>query len=171
MYDHDEWLALVQALYTRLNGTGTKLILFHWEDDASTGTRLGSILSPIGFDNANVAAGNAFSNGDRLAAQLNQAAPYLRRVTFIAHSAGAWAAYRAVDKLLQANPYVVVNVVLLDPFIPGADPSRSTPFTTNLMGSLASLPAQDRIYRLENYFSIHYLADNFASVRASAVIR
>jgi hypothetical protein len=161
MYDHGEWLALVQALHTRLNGTGTRLLLFHWEDDASTGPALdgaGTIIFGVGFNNATVAAGNAFSNGDRLAAQLNQSAPDLRRVTFIAHSAGAWAAYRAADKLLQANPYVVVNVVLLDPFIPG-----STPFSTATMGSLASLASQDRIYRLENYFSIDYWTDIFDS--------
>ena len=157
-FDGSDWPQLVGALQTRLNGTGTRLILFHWEDDASTGPPLDHWSNlvgffQVGFSNATSAASNAFANGDRLAAQLNSAAPNLRRVTFIAHSAGAWAAFRAADKLLQANPYVVLNVVLLDPFIPGVDPTLATPLTTSMMGSLASLSSQDRIYRLENYFS------------------
>ena len=128
----------MQALSARLiRGTGSKLLLFHWEDDASTGAAFDGLFDGFGFINAASAASNAFSNGARLAAQLNQSAPDLRRVTFVAHSAGAWAAYRAVDKLLKINPYVVVNVVLLDPFIPGVDPTLSTPLTTARIASLA----------------------------------
>lgn len=146
-----DWYQLVQVLRTRLSGTGSRLLLFHWEDDASTG---GVGLYQTGFYNAASAASNAFSNGSRLASALDGAAPDLRRVTFVAHSAGAWAAYRAADRLLLANPYVVVNIVLLDPFVPGANSNFATPLTTGLMGLLAGASYQDRIYRLENYFSI-----------------
>src|SRR5205809_1996729 len=117
-----DWFHSVHALSTRLSGTGSKLILFHWENDASTGAAFDGLFDGFGFNNAASAASNAFSNGDRLAVRLNQSAPDLGRVTFVAHSAGAWAAYRAVDKLLKINPYVVVNVVLLDPFIPAVAP-------------------------------------------------
>ncbi len=153
-----DWPQLVSALQARLNGTGTRLLLFHWEDDASTGPisfdPLNSLFGRADFNAAFDAASNGFLNGDRLSAQLNQAAPDLRRVTFIAHSAGAWVAYRALDKLLKTNPYVVVNMVLLDPFIPGVDPTLGTSLTTATMGSLANHTLEDRIYRLENYFSI-----------------
>lgn len=149
-----DWPQLVSALHTRLNNTGWKLLLFHWESDANTGPAIDvGIFGITGFANAREAANNAFLNGSRLADLLNQSSPDLRKVVFIAHSAGSWAAYRAADKLLQSNPYVVVNVVLLDPFIPGVDPSIVTSLTTATISQLALHSSTDRIYRLENYYA------------------
>jgi len=59
-----------------------------------------------------------------------------------------------VDKLLQKNPNVVVQMVLLDPFVPGVAHEMITPLTTQLMSSLASNASVNRIYRLENYYSV-----------------
>jgi YVTN family beta-propeller protein len=158
-----DWGKLRDALYTRLNGTGTRLLLFHWEDDASTGRAIDfnpadffGAFDRTGFKAGFDAANSGLLNGNRLAAQLDLAAPELRRVTFIAHSAGAWVTYQAVDRLLKANPFVVVNVVLLDPFIPGVDPALGTSLTTATMGSLKKNASEDRMYRLENYFAIDW---------------
>ena len=152
-----DWPQLVDALHARLNGTEWKLLLFHWENDASTGPLLEwntqLWLGAQGFANARNAAANAFLNGERLAVALHEAAPNLRKIVLVAHSAGSWAAYRAVDLLLQKNPYAIVNLVLLDPFIPGVDPSVVTPLDTARMSQLAAHPSADRIYRLENYYA------------------
>jgi hypothetical protein len=84
MYTGD-WMLLREALMGRLNGTGTKLLLFHWERDASTGHMLDCdsdvecsfqlALHPIAFNNAATAAANGFLNGDALSGRLNQLAP------------------------------------------------------------------------------------------------
>lgn len=154
-----DWPQLVSSLQTRLTGAGWKLLLYHWEEDASTGPSIDLQPNATGFSNARMAANNAFYNGAHLASELNNDAPQLRKVVFVAHSAGSWAAYRAADHLLQYNPYVVVNVVLLDPFIPGVDPSVISPLNTSTMGLLATHPSAERIYRLENYFAVDTLTD------------
>jgi len=155
-----DWPQLVNALSSRLNGSGWKLLLYHWENDASTGPVLTEIGDGItGFFNAREAANNAFLNGRHLAELLNGAAPELRKVIFIAHSAGSWAAHRAASKLLDFNPYVVINVALLDPFIPGVDPSIATPLDTSLMGQLDEHSDSARIFRIENYYAIDVETD------------
>lgn len=149
-----DWPQLVNALSTRMSGSGWKLLLFHWECDASTGPVIDTDVGETGFYNAREAANNAFLSGPHLADLLNDAAPELRQVVFIAHSAGSWAAHRAASKLLDYNPYVVINVVLLDPFIPGVDSSIATPLDTTLMGQLDEHSASARIFRIENYYAI-----------------
>jgi len=134
-----DWAALVSALKTRLNGTGTKLLLYHWENDASTGPAFDPDLIQ-GYGNASVAAAHAKQNGIKLSGLLhkpdpNQAALNLRNVHFIAHSAGSWAAREALKIILQKNPYVVVQMTLLDPFIPDASLGFTTGLSTNLMSA------------------------------------
>lgn len=156
-----DWSQLVNAVHTRLDGGRWKLLLFHWENDASTGDVDFNIFGLTGFANARTAAGNAFVDGATLAESLNQLDPNLREVVFVAHSAGSWAAYRAIDQLLRKNPYVIVNLVLLDPFVPGVDPSVPTVLNTATMSLLASHPSADRIYRMENYYAIDYTDVDF----------
>ncbi|MEK7684677.1 MAG: MBG domain-containing protein, partial [Verrucomicrobiota bacterium] len=163
-----DWPQLVNALRARLNGSGWKLLLFHWEEDASTGRAIdfsdpiqGNLFGLPGFANARNAAANAFLNGAPLADSLHQSAPDLRKVVFVAHSAGSWVAYRAVDQLLQKNPYVIMNLVLLDPFIPGVDPSVPTLLNTSTMSQLVAHPSVDRIFRLENYYAVDFTDRDF----------
>ena len=100
-----------------------------------------------------MAAVHADQQGHNLASLLNQASPNLRRNQLVAHSAGAWAAREAAADILQANPYVTVQVTLLDPFIPDIIPLQSTGLNDSKMTSLASAPGNDRIFLLENYYT------------------
>jgi len=150
----DQWFYLKNILHLKLEASDWKLLLYHWESDANTGY-IGWDQMPF-VQNAANAADRALLHGDYLGYHLNQIAPNLRQVHFIAHSAGAWAAYRAAQYLLQLNPYITVQVTLLDPFIP-----RTTPFpfipvsslTLDMMNNLAYVSQNDRLYRLENYFA------------------
>ena len=99
------------------------------------------------------AAFNADAHGVHLAGQADQLAPNLREVQFIAHSAGSWAARAAAQRLLQLNPYVVVQVTLLDPFV--SDPSGvlyGGDFSDSAMSGMQSFSGNDRI-QLENYYA------------------
>jgi pimeloyl-ACP methyl ester carboxylesterase len=151
----EEWTNLIDALKARNAGTGIKVLPFHWEAEASTGEALDySIFGIQGFYNARDAAFNGFSQGTVLANSIHANGPNLRKITFIAHSAGTWVAYRALDRLLTLNPYVVAQVVLLDPFIPGVDPSVPTSLNTATISDLATHTHRERIWRMENYHSI-----------------
>lgn len=158
-----EWEYLMNALKLQLQGTDWKLVLYHWEKDASTGL-IDFALNPFNSEgpylNAVLAAANAKGHSTHLALSLNSQAPDLRQVHFIAHSAGSWMAQGAVLSLLEANRYAVGQVTLLDPFIPEAHDNLlglayvgSTGFSTAAMNSLAASPHRNRIYRLENYYA------------------
>ena len=103
-----EWSNLETQMKASLSGSDWGLILYHWEKDANTG--LISWGEPQTSQHAADAAYNAFQNGTSIASLLLSAAPELREVHFIAHSAGTWAAYNAALTLLQNNPYVVVEI-------------------------------------------------------------
>jgi hypothetical protein len=156
-----DWGTLVSSLNWQLSGTDWQLLLYHWEQDANTGfldfDPLNGALMQDAIRNATTAADRADSwHGAHFAEQLNGVAPNLRQVHLIAHSAGSWLARKAATRLLELNPFVTVQTTLLDPFIPGSIGWPWTP-TTSLgmaaMNSLASDTHQDRIYRLENYWT------------------
>jgi hypothetical protein len=133
---------LSQQLSNALYGTAWRLAHYHWEKDAATGS--------LSLANAETAAGRAWSHGYNLAQLLTQETPNLRQVHFIAHSAGIWAAYQAAQQLLLLNPYVTVQVTLLDGFTPGNIDAGSS-FTASLISGLAFGEGNDRIFVLENY--------------------
>jgi pimeloyl-ACP methyl ester carboxylesterase len=85
---------------------------------------------------------------------LHQTAPNLRAVHFVAHSAGAWVAREAATNLLAKNPYVVVQVTLLDPFIPDANLGMATGLSNPAMSAVDEASSGDRIYRLEKTISL-----------------
>ena len=153
------WGTLVSDLLAQLPGANWQLLLYHWEQDANTGLidwlDAGYVQQAV--NNATEAANRADAwHGPHSAEQLNAQAPNLRQVHFIAHSAGSWLARAAAIRLLELNPYVTVQVTLLDPYIPGSVPVPWTPVTPldmNAMDSIATDAHQDRIYRLENYWS------------------
>lgn len=159
--EEPEWSSLRNALFDRLKGGDWKVILYHWEQDAATGFvdlngANGGVI-PDAVRNATEAAKRADAwHGPHLAEQLNDAAPNLRQVHLIAHSAGSWLARKAAIRLLELNPYLTVQVTLLDAYIPGSLPVSLRPVTSldvNAMNSLATDAHNDRIYRLESYHS------------------
>ncbi|MSU64254.1 MAG: hypothetical protein EXS31_18000 [Pedosphaera sp.] len=153
--DAPELNYLFNILRQKLGGSAIKLVTYHWEVDATTGSVWNGalIVDAAGYGNATEAAVNAQQHGAKLGAKLNQLSPDIRRVHFIAHSAGSWAAREATKTLLALNPYVVIQMTLLDPFIPDANFGMTTGLSTAVMSATDELPGSDRIYRLENYYA------------------
>lgn len=159
-YEHGEWPYLLNTLKVKLQGTEWKLVTYRWEKDASTGLwQPNAAWAGSAYLNAVQAATNADAHGSNLGSLLQGVAPELREVHFIAHSAGSWAARSAARYLLQSNPNVVVQVTLLDPFIPDAHFGYTTGLSTNAMSAMISFPGAERLRRLENY-----LADDLLTV-------
>jgi len=77
----------------------------------------------------------------------------------VAHSAGSWVARRAANMLLNDMPYLTINIVLVDPFIPGMSPNDKTGLTKSFMTELSAHQHNDRIYRLENYYAVDFGTD------------
>ncbi len=148
----DSLYYLKNTLRLKLQATDWKLIPYHWEREAATGGVLDDVLHLQSVtDNATHAAENALLAGAHLTGILQSSAPDLRLVHFIAHSAGSWAVYEAARELLQTNPYVVVQITIVDPFIPGAVTSHSQ--DVGMMSNVRYFQGNDRLQRLENYFA------------------
>jgi uncharacterized repeat protein (TIGR02543 family) len=158
MYASDPWSSLISDTKQKLTGSDWQLFTFHWEQGsvgANTGPRYTFTIQDgfQGVGNSVVAAVHADQQGHNLATLLSQASHNLRRVQLIAHSAGAWVAREAAADILQSNPYVTVQVTLLDPFIPDVIPEQSTGLNDSYMSQLASVTGNDRISLLENYYA------------------
>ena len=141
-----EFSTLISKLKAKLSGTGWSLVAYDWHTDASTGW-FGAITDGVPeyfVERANQAAANAKPHGDHLAAMLDDAAPDLREVQFIAHSAGAHAAKEAMTQLLLLNPYVIVQTTFLDPYIPCPADSFG-PFSDFAMDQLPYVTGNDRL--------------------------
>jgi uncharacterized repeat protein (TIGR02543 family) len=157
-YNEGEWALLNSTLKTKLAGTGWKLVVYHWETDANTGFIDWQPPNiDIAYGNAVEAAGNANVHGSNLADLLNTMSPNVRMVHFVAHSAGSWAARKAMKDLLANNPYVIVQMTLLDPFVPDANLGVNSGLSTTLMNSTTGITGAARIYRLENYYAVDSL--------------
>ncbi len=155
--ESDQWFYLKNILKLNLSGSEWKLVAYHWENDANTGLISWDEVSAV--QNAATAADRAVSHGQYLGAIIATITPNIRQVHIIAHSAGSWVAKEAAACIVTQNPFVTVQVTLLDPFIPRSVPSPLTPvssLTTSLMNGLAQYA---RLYRLENYFA----EDNYAA--------
>ncbi len=149
----DQLFYLLNVLKLKLNGTGWGLIAYHWEKDAATGSVWDNLLN-FDFIPPTKAATNAQMHGDWLAQKLNTLSPNLREVQFVAHSAGSWAAREAAKQLLQLNPYVVIQITLLDPFVPYPNGSYGSDFSDEAMNGTQFFTGYDRIQRLENYYAV-----------------
>src|SRR5207248_890104 len=86
-----DWMQLVNALKRTLPGSGWSLVEYHWEEKASTGP----LVSPDFIAHAVNSAKNGDQEGHVLASLISQVCPDLRRIHFIAHSAGVWVAREA----------------------------------------------------------------------------
>ena len=150
-----EFSSLIGSLKLKLKGSGWAVVKYHWEIDADTGL-IGNPVQNGTFQflvvHANEAAANAQLHGDHLATVLDNAAPDLREVQFIAHSAGTHAAKEAMIQMLQLNPYVIVQTTFLDPYIPCPADSLGN-FSDYAMDELQFTTGNNRIQRLENYFA------------------
>jgi len=156
-YSGGAWASLVDALKTKLAGSDWSLVPYHWERGplgASTGGVMQSLTDVTGYGHATTAAVRANNaQGPTLATLLNNQAPELKQVHFIAHSAGSWAARDAMSRLLNANANVICQMTLLDPFIPDAANLVGTPtgLSYATMNATATLATNSRIQQLENY--------------------
>ncbi|MEQ2006777.1 MAG: CARDB domain-containing protein [Limisphaerales bacterium] len=152
----DDFFDLGNLLSAQMRGSGRgldwKLIRYHWEADSDTGKIFTNNEGGFGKVNATQAAENAHQHGQHLGELLHLTCPSLEKVHFIAHSAGSWAARAAARHLLKFNPKVVVQVTLLDPFIPGAAGQNSL-LTRQRMESMKDFDGNERFFRLENYYS------------------
>ncbi|MCI0623710.1 MAG: choice-of-anchor D domain-containing protein, partial [Acidobacteria bacterium] len=135
-------------LINRLATTDWQLITYHWEEDADTGR-----ISVDAAVNATEAAEIGHLHGQHLGELLNALSPGLEKVHFISHSAGAWVARAATKSLLQSNSTVMVQVSLLDPFMPNAIVRINSSLGKSVMDTFDSVPGNERIYRLENYYA------------------
>jgi uncharacterized repeat protein (TIGR02543 family) len=143
---------LKNILLLRFAGTGWKLATYGWEQEAATGSVVQTAVNDFDSTGPNLAAEHALTQGEYLGLRLNTAAPELRQVHFVAHSAGSWAAREAARKLLELNPYVIVQITLLDPYIPGSSLTAHSQ-DNDAMVALKSVPGNDRIFRIENYYA------------------
>ena len=158
-YTEAEWDWLVFNMKQALPGSSSDpwaLLLYHWETDANTGfidwPQVGYYWQATA--NAATAGQNGWEHGISLGARLPSS---LRKVHIIAHSAGAWCAYQTASALL-ANPYTVVQVTLLDPYIPDEVPGLHGSYPTlskATIDGMANWPSgfSTRFSLLENYFA------------------
>lgn len=168
-YTEYEWAALVAELKLALPKTGSDpwaLLLYHWEHDAATG--LIDWFDPLNENpvaNANEAAAFAWSHGNSLGPRLPSS---VRRIHIIAHSAGAWAARETALTLLQNNSFVVVQITLLDPYVP--DSILPHPYTVSKVNdlALADFLYAGRISLLENYYADDSLVSGWNSMQTPA---
>ncbi len=117
-----EWRWLQKTLIERLSVVDPQLRWALFPCDWSKAAATGAAISPNGPVHAAISAANASVLGLDYARKLNVVCPNLRRVHFIAHSAGAWIALRAAAELTRLNPLVICQITFLDPFVPSKLP-------------------------------------------------
>lgn len=151
-YDNSELQACYSNLSAVLGGSGWEVIPYDWAADAATG---GADLG----GNATEAAETAVWHGRHLAQRLTARCPNLKKVHFIAHSAGSWIARTAARNILLQNSTVRVQVTLLDPFMPNELLTNASYLGEPLMSELDGVSGGGRLYLLENYYSISWNND------------
>lgn len=135
-----------------LEGTDWGLTRYDWSKDAATGGfSKGAPTNP--FLASVEAASIGDSHGRHLGKLLRDNHPNLKRVILMCHSAGTWVGYRAAKTLLMHNSAVEVELMLMDPYIPGSLPGAIVGNTPLAAGRIRSLDGfgGDRVY-LHNYY-------------------
>jgi uncharacterized protein YegL len=142
------WEQLKQDLTYRQGWQG---IAYDWHGDASTGSFVDQ--DTVYFGQSGTRAAEAgYVHGWHLASLLLREYPHVEQVQFIAHSAGSWVARSAALGIRHRLPDCLLQVTLLDPYIPrgfqdGSDLNQA------LMEHL-----DRRKIRLENYY-VHKVAN------------
>ncbi|HZL79196.1 MAG TPA: pre-peptidase C-terminal domain-containing protein, partial [Candidatus Limnocylindrales bacterium] len=147
--------SLDMRLRSQITNSDWKLLKYHWEADADTGPGFGfETVSPAEIlKNGTESAEIAHQHGQHLGELLNETCPNLESIHLIAHSGASWAARAAAKFLLSRNPNLIVEVTLLDPFIPAAAGADSS-LTRENMNAMALFQGNNRIFQLENYYSV-----------------
>lgn len=162
-YGSPEWAYLTTTTKASLTASDWALVLYHWENAANTGPISWDI--PQDVQDADNAAYIGYQFGSSLASVLLSSSPEIREVHLIAHSAGSWLAYNAALNLLRSDPYVVVQVTLLDPYIPESVHvpfiTPQSPLDNAMMGDICLSLYADRIIKLENYYANDFPAWDF----------
>lgn len=158
-YASSDWSELAHNLNTAVVGLKSKWSVqkYNWAADAATGPRLKDEGGVAGVKNGCQAAAIGHLHGHHLGELLDAQAPRLRKVHFIAHSAGAWVARSAVEYVFANMQDVQVQVTLLDPFMPVESGYSRTVLGANMINHLAVDPSENtrpitKLFRLENYF-------------------
>jgi tRNA threonylcarbamoyladenosine modification (KEOPS) complex Pcc1 subunit len=153
-----DWHYLLGQLQTKLDRTSNDwaVVNFNWARSAATGRISGILTSAIrkSVSPPVVASVNANSIGYSYARSLASSCPKLRRVHFIAHSAGTWLARSAMLELIKINPMVVCELTLLDPFVAGRLEGVDNPYTNARLEELTD-PAISgyRVWWAQNLYS------------------
>jgi len=105
-------------------GSDWSVVDYHWEKDADTGnSKVDHLLH--GY-NTPEAAEIGHTHGQHLGELISTLCPYVKKVHFIAHSAGSWVARSATKHLLKFRDNASLQVTFLDPFIPNKINASST---------------------------------------------
>ena len=151
--ERDNFYVLYTRLQSTLQGSDWKVLQYHMEKDTDTGDNDWWDVSffPV---RGTRAAEIARLHGYYLAERLLELCPNLEEIQFIAHSAGAWAARSAVQYVLD-NSSALVQMTLLDPYIPGENNiiQPNSNLVRAEMDEVDSFTNVNRIYRLENYYA------------------
>ena len=172
------WSNLVENL-KKVVGPEWGIVEYNWAADAATGPApsaahivdsvLGAetivcenetqITNADGLGNGCKAAAVGHLHGYKLGELLCTICPKngVRRVHFIAHSAGTWVARNAARALLAKTANIQVQVTLLDPFMPKESQQPGAVLGTSNVSDLAKDSngnpwPQGKLYLLENYF-------------------
>lgn len=172
-YSEVDWKALKDALVPALENTDWHLAVYHWERQAATGSAVHLL------QHATEASEIAEKLGASIGVVLSNL-PRLEAVQLISHSAGAWAVHSAAKYLLGHTTRPVIQVTLLDPFIPNGAVEqqggilgtidnyieylkRGAPLKKQAMDDLAKAPGS-RLVKLENYYTRDLAMDPSAQV-------
>ena len=123
-FDDSPWCQLTESILAKLSTEeflGWSLVQYHWEQDAQTGFifDLNNGSNPFGRQNGTEAAEIAHQHGQHLGELLEcKNGGSLQKVHFVAHSAGTWVARTAAKWLLESTSDTVVQLTLLDPYMP-----------------------------------------------------
>lgn len=154
-YTGSPWKALINNLtdYAKVQTRNWKVVKYNWASDAATGEVFGrDECGERGKINGPQSAEIAHQHGQHLGQALAWKCPNLRKVHFIAHSAGAWAARSAARYLAQNTSVEQIQITLLDPHIPSlSDPNSN--LRKQYIDEMASIYG-DKLYLLENYYFI-----------------
>ena len=159
-YQQDaDFVNLGTAIHNQINGTDWKLVGYHWEADADTGSAVFGSRPNWGVLNGAEAAEAGYLHGLHLGQVLLNNYTNVQKVHLIAHSAGAWCARTAAKYLMQRNPEIKVEVTLLDPYVPGA----VSPYDLDPIDLPSTSLTDDRINDLLNFGSSAYQLENYYS--------
>lgn len=152
-----EWKYLSGNLQAKLNETSKDwaIVNFNWARSAATGGTASLFLSgsKLLHNPPIKASENAQRIGYTYARKLAAGCPKLRRVHFIAHSAGTWLARSAMLELMRLNPMVVCELTLLDPYVPGRLEGMNNPLNAGLEGITDPAVSGYRVWWVQNLYS------------------